>query len=345
MSEISGAGQSALRAVRPDAFEPMPPALYVYRQSTPHGRAHRHRLRRHARGVPRRPGARSRVGAARRGSTGWRATSRRMPQRVELVSTLHRPGPLVRATLALAPELPPDRDLVGPDGTRHTVWRIPPGPQTDRPVPRAGRRHALHRRRAPPGGRQPRGVGPLRSGLAPWRAVRGLPARRAAAGLHRPAGGGPGRRRAGARACSRRASTSARSPMRRRRWRRASRSTSTAAGTSRRYSGERPPGSPGMDVSLLHDHVLDQLPPGTVVEQTRDSIEDPRSRRATRTAACCSRCPHRSSTTLTAIADAREVVPAKSTYFSPKPGSGIFLRDPAGGRRGRGRTATLPLPS
>jgi hypothetical protein len=23
-------------------------------------------------------------------------------------------------------------------------------------------------------------------------------------------------------------------------------------------------------------------------------------------------------------------VPAKSTYFSPKPGSGIFLRDPAG---------------
>jgi len=34
MSEISGAGQSALRTVRPDAFEPMPPALYVYRQTT-----------------------------------------------------------------------------------------------------------------------------------------------------------------------------------------------------------------------------------------------------------------------------------------------------------------------
>ena len=34
--------------------------------------------------------------------------------------------------------------------------------------------------------------------------------------------------------------------------------------------------------------------------------------------------------TLVAIAEAREAVPAKSTYFSPKPGSGIFLRDPAG---------------
>jgi uncharacterized protein (DUF1015 family) len=32
--------------------------------------------------------------------------------------------------------------------------------------------------------------------------------------------------------------------------------------------------------------------------------------------------------TLTAIADAGEVVPAKSTFFSPKPGSGIFLRAP-----------------
>ena len=32
--------------------------------------------------------------------------------------------------------------------------------------------------------------------------------------------------------------------------------------------------------------------------------------------------------TVTAIADAGEVVPAKSTFFSPKPGSGIFLRAP-----------------
>ena len=33
--------------------------------------------------------------------------------------------------------------------------------------------------------------------------------------------------------------------------------------------------------------------------------------------------------TLTAIANAGQVVPAKSSFFSPKPGSGIFLRAPA----------------
>ncbi len=32
--------------------------------------------------------------------------------------------------------------------------------------------------------------------------------------------------------------------------------------------------------------------------------------------------------TITAIADAGEVVPAESTYFSPKPASGVFLRGP-----------------
>jgi len=110
------------------------------------------------------------------------------------------------------------------------------------------------------------------------------------------------------------------------------------------YAGERPAGSPGLDVSLLHAHVLDRLPAGTVVEPTRDPIEDS-------LAACDAdggvlfALPAPELTTLIAIADAREAVPAKSTYFSPKPGSGIFLRDPAGGRRGRGRTATLPLPS
>jgi hypothetical protein len=39
------------------------------------------------------------------------------------------------------------------------------------------------------------------------------------------------------------------------------------------YAGERPPGSPGLDVSLLHDHVLDKLPLGAKIEHTRNSIE------------------------------------------------------------------------
>jgi uncharacterized protein (DUF1015 family) len=82
-----------------------------------------------------------------------------------------------------------------------------------------------------------------------------------------------------------------------------------------------------MDVSLLHDRVLDKLPPHTMVEQTRDAIE-------VLVAACEAdggvlfALPAPELDTLTAIADAGEVVPAKSTFFSPKPGSGIFLRTP-----------------
>ena len=124
MSEVAVAARSAPRSVRPDAYEPMPPALYVYRQSTPHGE---HigivcdvtpeafldgRVRGHESVQP------DRVDALAR----YLAT---VPQRVELVSTLHRAGPVVRATLARAPELPPAREVAGPDGSRHTVWRIP----------------------------------------------------------------------------------------------------------------------------------------------------------------------------------------------------------------------------
>jgi uncharacterized protein (DUF1015 family) len=96
-----------------------------------------------------------------------------------------------------------------------------------------------------------------------------------------------------------------------------------------RYAGERPPGSAGLDVSLLHDRVLDRLPAGTEVELTRASIE-------VLLAACEAdggvlfALPAPELETVIEIADAGEVVPAKSTFFSPKPGSGIFLRDPAG---------------
>ena len=115
MSAVSGAGRSALSSVNPAAYEPMPPALYVYRQSTPYGQ---HtgivcdvtpeafldgRVLGHESVQPERV-----EGLAR-----YLAT---MPQHVELVSTLHRAGPVVRATLALVPGLPPDRDVVAPDG-------------------------------------------------------------------------------------------------------------------------------------------------------------------------------------------------------------------------------------
>ena len=73
--------------------------------------------------------------------------------------------------------------------------------------------------------------------------------------------------------------------------------------------------------------MLDRLPAGTTVVLTRTSIE-------ALLAACDAdggvvfALPAPTLETLTAIADAGEVVPAKSTFFSPKPGSGIFLRAP-----------------
>jgi uncharacterized protein (DUF1015 family) len=342
MSAVSGAGRSALSSVNPAAYEPMPPALYVYRQSTPHGQ---HtgivcdvtpeafldgRVLGHESVQPERV-----EGLAR-----YLAT---MPQHVELVSMLHRAGPVVRATLALVPDLPPDRDVVAPDGTRHAVWCIPRGPQTDElcrelgavthyvadghhrvaaslevwarsgrdsrrgvlcvAYPLDGLRLAAIDRRVP---------GPVDAGL-----VRSL---LAASFVVRPV------------ADAREALSAGVAMNLDRRWYAAT------------YAGERPAGSAGLDVSLLHSHVLDRLPAGTVVEPTRDSVEHS-------LVACDAdggvlfALPAPELTTLIAIADAREAVPAKSTYFSPKPGSGIFLRAPAGRRRGSGRTAKLRLPS
>ena len=163
MSEIAGGGRSALRSVRPDAYEPMPPALYVYRQSTPHGE---HtgivcdvtpeafldgRVLGHESVQPERVD-----GLAR-----YLAT---MPQRVELVSTLHRAGPVVASHAGAGA-----RAAAGPR-RRRARRRAPHGvadparPAGRGAVPRAGRRHPLHRRRAPPGGRQPRRCGPAPDG-------------------------------------------------------------------------------------------------------------------------------------------------------------------------------------
>jgi uncharacterized protein (DUF1015 family) len=329
MSEVAVAVRSAPRLVRPDAYEPMPPALYVYRQSTPHGE---HtgivcdirpdafldgRVRGHESVQP------DRVDGLAR----YLAT---VPQRVELVSTLHRAGPVVRATLARAPELPPARDVAGPDRSRHTVWRIPEGPQTEDLCRELGtsthyiadghhRVAAGLRVWADAGYDSSRGIpcvtypldglrlvainrrvaGPVDSGL-----VRGL---LEASFDVRPA------------ASLEEASAAGIAVNLDRRWYAAT------------WPGVRPHGAAGLDVRLLHDHVLDELPAGTGVELTREPIE-------ALVAACEAdggvlfAPPAPTLDALTAIADAGEVMPAKSTFFSPKPGSGIFLRDP--GRSG-----------
>jgi uncharacterized protein (DUF1015 family) len=233
----------------------------------------------------------------------------------------------VRATLARAPELTPARDVAGPDGSRHTVWRIPEGPEADELCRELGAAtHYIadgHHRVAASlevwarSGHNPsRGVlcvaypldglrlasfdrrvaGPVDSAL-----VRDL----LETNFHvRPA------------TDTQEALASGIAVNLDRSWYAAS------------YSGQRPPGSPGLDISLLHDRVLDRLPAGTEIELTRAPIE-------ALLAACDAdggvlfALPAPRLETLTAIADAGQVVPAKSTFFSPKPASGIFLRNPA----------------
>jgi uncharacterized protein (DUF1015 family) len=326
MSEVAVAVRSAPRLVRPDAYEPMPPALYAYRQSTPHGE---HtgivcdirpdafldgRVRGHESVQP------DRVDGLAR----YLAT---VPQRVELVSTLHRPGPVVRATLARAPALPAAREVDGPDGSHHTIWRIPGGPLTEalcrelgtathyiadghhrvaaslKVWDRSGRdsSHSVLCVAYPLDGLRlasfdRRVAGPIDSAL-----VRGLLEAhfdvRPAADTREALASGVGVNLDG-------------------RW-----YTATCR-------AGRPPGSAGLDVSLLHHRVLDRLPAGTKVELARAPIE-------ALLAACAAdggvlivlRPP--TLETVTAIADAGEVVPAKSTFFSPKPASGIFLRAPS----------------
>ncbi len=335
MSEVAVAARVAPRPVRPGAYEPMPRALYVYRQRTPHGEHSPNtvhtgvvcdiapeafldgRVRGHE------SVQRDRVDGLAR----YLAT---VPQRVELVSTLHRAGPVVRATLRRAHGRPPVRDVTGPDGSRHTVWRVPEGPDTEELCRELGAAtHYIadgHHRVA--------------AGLEVW-ARSGRDSRRGVLCVAYPLDGlrltsferrvvgpvDPALVRTLLEAgFDVRPVTDAQGALTAcppdiavrldRRW------------YAARHRGVRPPGSPGLDVTLHHHRVLDRLPPGVAVEPTRATT-------AARVAACDADraalfvLPPPELDTLLALADAGEVVPPKSTFFAPKPGSGIFLRDPA----------------
>jgi hypothetical protein len=85
---------------------------------------------------------------------------------------------------------------------------------------------------------------------------------------------------------------------------------------------------PGRLAAARPRAVLDRLPAGTTVELTQAPVE-------TLLAACEADgvvlfvLPPPELETLLAIADTGEAVPAKSTFFSPKAGSSMFLRDSA----------------
>lgn len=323
LSDAAVAAQPVSRAVRPGSYEPVPPALYLYRRSTSDGEYTGivcdiapeafldGRVLGHEAVQPDRVD-----GLARHLATN--------PQRVELVSTLHRAGPVVRATLQRLPARRPDRDVRGLDGSRHTVWRIPAGRQTDdlcRELGAATHYIADGHHRVAAGLRVWAGSG-YDSGRGVLCVAYPLDGLRLSSIARRVAGPVDpahvrGLLEAGFEVRPATGPSSDIAMYVDRRW------------YSVTWTGDRPPGARGLDVSLLHDCVLDRLPPGTGVEPTREPVD-------ALVAACDAdggvlfALAAPTLDTLTAIADAGEVVPAKSTFFSPKPGSGIFLRAPAG---------------
>ena len=100
--------------------------------------------------------------------------------------------------------------------------------------------------------------------------------------------------------------------------------------------GERREGSAGLDVAILHDRVLE---PGFGTWAGTASKLEIASARTTLTE-LTERCDDDGGAlftlappaldVITRLADRGEMMPAKTTYFDPKPYSGIFLRDTGG---------------
>ncbi len=325
MAESAVAARSAPRPVDPEAYAAVPEALYVYRQSTT--TAHHigivceiapevfrsGRLRGHESVQP------DRVHAL----AGYLESA---PQRVDLVSTMHRAGPVMARTVERALAEPPLLDVPGAEGTRQTVWQVPAGSPTvelRRELDEAAHYIADGHHR-------------VAASLEVWEHA-GRPDDHGILSVAYPLGGlrlssfdrwvhGPVD------------TTVLRDLLEAAFHVRAASDPDDAASSGiavyldqRWYcavhTGERPHGSAGLDVSLLHARVLDHLPPGARIEPVRELTE-------VLVAACDADGgvlfvpPAPDLDTIISIADDGEVVPAKSTFFSPKPASGVFLRGP-----------------
>jgi uncharacterized protein (DUF1015 family) len=98
------------------------------------------------------------------------------------------------------------------------------------------------------------------------------------------------------------------------------------------YDGDPIGGVAGLDVSILQSRVLNRLDPAPG-GRTRDVETVPATADVDELAARCDvdsgalfTLAPPSPDALVAVADAGEVMPPKTTYFEPKPATGIFLR-------------------
>lgn len=250
-------------------------------------------------------------------------------RRVDLVSTLHRSGPLLRQALVDVPHTPPVLEFIGADGLEQALWHLPAGPDTARLCEELGAAtHYIadgHHRVA--------------ANLEVWRRD-GQPAEAGVLCVAYPVNGltlSAFDRRVAGPVDPERVRDLLAEDFDLREVRDAAEASAAGVGVylgrtwyAVSFTGRRPPGAAGLDVSLLHERVLAPLTEGSdgralEIAPARTSLEP-----------LIDACHHDGGVlfALTAprvdalieLADAGEVVPAKTTYFEPKPASGLFLR-------------------
>jgi uncharacterized protein (DUF1015 family) len=98
-----------------------------------------------------------------------------------------------------------------------------------------------------------------------------------------------------------------------------------------RYQGPRGGGPSGLDAAILQARVFDRLVGPAVETAPARTPVDELSRRCDADEGALFTLAPPPLDALTGLADAGEVMPAKTTYFEPKPCAGIFLRPSAAG--------------
>ena len=318
-------------AVDPDAYADTPVSLYVYRQ-TFHGTAY--------------TGVVCEVAVQAVADGRVRGHEAVHPQRVDalvwhharadgppaLVELLHRAGPTYTRTLEEVQQTEPLLDFVGPHGVQQTVWRLPEGDATSDLVAELGAADFYiadgHPRSA--------------AALEEWAAA-GKPADAGLLCVVHPMDGlrldSFHRRVPGPVVLDEMLALLSEDFQ----VRETGRPLVPAAGGSmglyvgRRwfeitYGGDPVGGVAGLDVSILQARVLDRLDPAPG-GRTREvetvpataSVDELANRCDVDSGALFTLAPP-SPEALVAVADAGEVMPPKTTYFEPKPATGIFLR-------------------
>ncbi len=255
------------------------------------------------------------------------ATTRDRPA---LVALLHRAGPEVTDVVAATCRTSPLLEFTGPDGLEQTVWRVADGPDTDTLTRElGGDAHYIadgHHRVA--------------ATLEEWRTA-GKPAGAGVlcvvypldglnlSAFHRRVVGPVDRTRLTALLSQEFDVQETATPPHPATGRFGVYATRTWMAAT--FLGTRPGGASGLDVSVLHAAIIGELAPGTdsmpnveFVPAGRDVAE--LTERCDRDGGILFTLAPPGLDVLTRLADRREVMPPKTTYFEPKPCAGIFLR-------------------